>query len=87
MTEDEQLTEWVKGNSKCPNDCDECCPDFSCCQSELLADKDTRIAFLNGNREIRCAMLGGFLCAAMEKAAKGKTVYIVGVDDPLATRQ
>lgn len=87
MTADEQLAEWVKGNSQCPNDRDECCPDFSCCQPELLADEATRIAFADATEETRFSMLGGFLGAAMEKAAEGKNVYIAGVDDPSSTRQ
>lgn len=83
MTSDEQIIEWVKGNSLCPNDSGECCPDFSCCQPELLADEVTRIAFSNGTKETRNSLLGGFLGFAMEKAAKGKKVYIAGINDPL----
>ena len=42
MTSDEQLAEWVKGNSIHNQDRDECCPDFSCCDNELLAPEDER---------------------------------------------
>jgi len=86
MTVDEQLSEWVKGNSLCPNNLGECCPDFSCCQPELLADEVTRVAFANGTKETRHSLLGGFLGAAMEKAVKGKNVYIAGIDDPLSVK-
>ena len=47
MTSDEQLAAWLEGNSFHNNDRDECCPDFSCCDPELLADKKTRQAFVN----------------------------------------
>ena len=87
MTADEQLAEWVKGNSQCPNDRGECCPDFSCCRPELLADEVMRKAFVNGTSETRNAFLGGYLGAAMSLAAENKKVYIAGVDDPSATRQ
>jgi len=32
MKKEEQLTEWVKGNSIHNKEQDECCPDFSCCK-------------------------------------------------------
>ena len=84
MTPDEQLAEWLKGNSICPNDRDECCPDFSCCQPELLASKESRQAFINADEELRMTMLGMFLGNAMSKAAELKdlNVYIAGVDEP-----
>ena len=82
MTSDEQLAEWVKGNPQCPNDRDECCPDFSCCTPELLADEDMRKAFAVGDEEVRLSMLGMFLGAALAKMGKDKDVYLSGFDDP-----
>ena len=83
MTSDEQLAKWLEGESIHNTTRDECCPDFSCCKPELLADEKTRKAFVNtDDREIRCQFLGMFLGAAMELAAEGKKVYIAGVDAP-----
>lgn len=87
MTPDKQLEEWVKGNSLCPNDRGECCPDFSCCTPSLLADEDARIAFSNASDEERMSFFGMFLGAAINKMATGKNVYIAGVDDLEATIQ
>jgi hypothetical protein len=84
MTADEQLAEWVKGNSLCPNDRGECCPDFSCCQPELKADEATRRAFTE-NPQKRNEFCGVFLGAAMQ--SMGKEVYVAGVDDPEKTEQ
>lgn len=80
MTSDEQLEQWVKGNPIHNPDRDECCPDFSCCRPELLADEKTRIAFRD-NPDQRMGMLGMFLGAALA----AEDVYIAGVDDPDAS--
>jgi hypothetical protein len=61
MTSDEQLKEWVKGNSIHNPDRDECCPDFSCCDPELLAPEDERKRFAEGNDELRMQMCMIFL--------------------------
>lgn len=84
MTGDEQLALWVAGDSRCPNDRDECCPDFSCCQPELLADKKTRERFASATDEERAGFLGMFLGAAFSKAAEtdldAPKVHIIGTD-------
>ncbi len=71
---DEQLKLWVEGKSVHNATRDECCPDFSCCRPELLADKETRLMFLSGSEEIRHSMLIGFLGECLS----GKSVYIAG---------
>ena len=85
MTSDEQLAEWVKGNSLCPNDKGECCADFSCCVPELLADIKTREVFAAATDEKRKSMLGMFLGAAIGSMGKSNKVYLAGVDAPDAS--
>lgn len=41
-----QLEEWVAGRSLHCDSLDQCCPDFSCCEPSLLAEKDERERFL-----------------------------------------
>lgn len=84
MTADEQLVLWLEGDSRCPNDRDECCPDFSCCRPDFLADKKTRQAFVDGDEKTRMELLGMFLGNAFAVASENK-VYIAGVDDPEKT--
>jgi len=67
MTLDEQLKEWVKGNSLHMTDPEMCCPDFSCCESDLLASEEERNIYLSGNDEIRINMLMMFLEALLIK--------------------
>lgn len=81
MTPEEQIAEWVKGNSIHNPTRNECCPDFSCCVPELLADEATRKAF-QAHPEQRYQMLGMFLAGAFKSAAPEKTVYVAGVDHP-----
>lgn len=74
MTCEEQLDEWVKGNSIHNETRDECCPDFSCCQPHLLASIEERIAFKNASESVRSQMLMMFLGAAFQS----KKVYFSG---------
>ena len=83
MTADEQLKFWLEGISKCRNDRDECCPDFSCCNPEFLADKEARQAFVDGDDKTRMEFLGMFL----GNAFASKKVYVAGVDNPEKTVQ
>jgi hypothetical protein len=46
MNRNEQLAMWVRGQSVHDTERDECCPDFSCCNPELLAAKEEREHFL-----------------------------------------
>lgn len=80
MTIDEQLAEWLKGNPIHNDSRNECCPDFSCCQPDLLVDLQTRQAFVNANEELRMSMLGMFLGNAIAKIGIEKRVHIAGCD-------
>ena len=60
MTCDEQLRNWVQGISIHNNTRDECCPDFSCCQPNLLASQEERNCFVT-NPNVRDTMLVMFL--------------------------
>jgi len=82
MTSDEQLAEWLKGNSIHNDTRDECCPDFSCCTPKLLADEDMRKAFVAADDDARISMLGMFLGAAIAEMGKDKEVYLAGFDEP-----
>ena len=75
MTSDEQMDEWVKGNSLHNTERDECCPDFSCCQKHYRASEGERRLFRD-RPELRDKMLMGFLGAVISKY--GKDVYVVG---------
>jgi len=45
MTPSDQLKHWLSGDSRHNTERDECCPDFSCCYPELLADLITKIIY------------------------------------------
>ena len=75
-TVEHQLSEWVAGRSHHNVAREECCPDFSCCQPELLASAEVREAFRDGSEAMRMEMLGMFLGTAFESA--GKSVHIAG---------
>lgn len=80
MTPEKQLKLWVEGKPIHNEERNECCPDFSCCQSDLLAPKDIREKFYAGDESTRTEMLGYFLSVACSKASKetGTKVYIAG---------
>ena len=84
--QDAQLSEWLKGNPVHNDEQDECCPDFSCCQPELLADQKTRQAFADADEELRMTMLGMFLGAAIAAMEADPKVYLAGLDDPEKAR-
>jgi len=84
MTEDEQLELWRAGTpvhnyDKTVNgiklEGGECCPDFSCCTPELLAEPEEREAFYNATDEVRHELLFMFLGKLMKY--KGLNVNIV----------
>jgi len=77
MTPDEQLEEWVKGNSIHNTDRDECCPDFSCCCPKLLAPEDERKTFQAGNEELRMQMCMIFLERSMLNESLDKLTHII----------
>ena len=77
-----QLLAWVDGvpvHLGGANE-DECCPDFSCCYSELLAPPETRQAFRDASEEGRMMFLNGFLAVAM-RYLTDKKVFLAG--DPI----
>ena len=78
VTPEEQLHLWLKGASVCPNTQSACCPDFSCCQPQLLASLEERQAFVDGTDETRHHLLGGFLGVAMAAAIPDKKVHVAG---------
>lgn len=70
MTSEEQLKLWVEGKPVHRNDVTigdfklqggECCPDFSCCMPNLLADEATRKAFSAAAQKEQTRMLTRFL--------------------------
>ena len=85
-TREEQLEEWLKGNSvhlriqgsKYVEY--ECCPDFSCCQPKLLADKKIREQYVISDQRGRNKFLGIFLGAAVAMSSD-KKVHIAGQDE------
>lgn len=68
MTSDEQLQRWVAGAPLHRGDRErgECCPDFSCCNPELLAPPAERERFARATAREREAMLGAFLGKLLE---------------------
>lgn len=82
MTPDEQLALWVKGDSRHNADRDECCPDFSCCQPDLLAPLEERELFasLAADSVERDRMLMMFL-----GRLAGPNVYVSGARDESET--
>lgn len=80
MSYDEQVERWVNGESVHKSDTDECCPDFSCCQPQLLAEKKIRVLFQGSDKEVRNGLLMGFLGACILSVLEGESekVYIAG---------
>lgn len=89
MTINEQLEKWVNGQPIHNTSCDECCPDFSCCNPSLLAEESVRKRFAQavaeGDERLKHEMLGMFLGAALSAAGKGTQVHIAG-DEPGGTQ-
>lgn len=76
MTSDEQLNEWVNGNSIHNHERDECCPDFSCCQSHYMASEAEKALFRD-RPDLRHEMLMGFLSAAIN-ARVDASIHVAG---------
>ena len=68
-----QLEKWVNGVSEHNHERDECCPDFSCCQTTYLAPEAERRLFLE-RPELRLGLMMGFLGAALGGAGVGAHV-------------
>ena len=78
MTPEEQLDRWLAGDSQCPNDRDECCPDFSCCVDGIDTPVKVKQRFID-NPEARdsiCMMFLGQLIAARRKEDE---VHVAGM--------
>ena len=90
ISTDEQLARWVAGDPVHNASRGECCPDFSCCQPQLLASLDVRQRFKRacdeGDEQAKMAMLGGFLATACASATAdtGIEVYVSGDGTQLA---
>jgi len=83
MTPDEQLAEWVKGNSIHNDTTGECCPDFSCCQPKLGIPIEQRLLFQRSGQRVRYEMLGMFLGAAIAGLTEGKEMKVyIAEDEP-----
>lgn len=80
MTADEQLALWLVGESVCPNDRDECCPDFSCCCKEIETPQEVKQRFVDGDDNVRHQMCMMFLGNALPHMTD-KKVHIAG-DEP-----
>lgn len=69
---EEQLKRWVRGDScHLIGKFDSCCPDFSCCNPELLVNKKIRetfyAAYKQKNNQVVQGLLTTFLSAFLEK--------------------
>ena len=85
MNRNEQLAMWVRGQSVHDTERDECCPDFSCCNPELLAAKEEREHFLASDDNERERMLMMFLGKGM-KVLTSKNVFVTGPERPVQAR-
>lgn len=84
---DKQLCGWVKGNPVHNDVDDECCPDFSYCQPDLLQPKEVRETFTAANDEQRESMLFSFLGAGIaslvNKKGPSKDIFICNGKDEI----
>jgi hypothetical protein len=76
---DKQLEEWVKGNSIHNDERDECCPDFSCCQPDLLADEKARLIFVKAFKENDQETQNSMLMMFLGNLLKNENVHIAGM--------
>lgn len=67
----DQLQLWLNGDPVHNKERDECTPDFSCCNKDLLAEKETRIefceAFKSKDHNKVGKILSGFLACFLKK--------------------
>lgn len=68
MSGEEQLKAWVAGQSVHNPDTDECCPDFSCCVTELQAPQEERSAFFGAWERGDVAIMERFLTTFKQRA-------------------
>jgi len=78
----EQLEQWLKGNSVHNTKIDECCPDFSCCNRKMSTSIEVKERFVKAIKEkddkTKTEMLGMFLGQAI--STMDKKVYIAGLE-------
>lgn len=76
---DKQTLDWVKGNPRHNSVDEECCPDFSCCDPELLASQKIRqqfyTAYLNDDDATSSRLLGRFLDKLIKKEFPDEKVH------------
>jgi hypothetical protein len=70
LSPEEQLQRWAIGDSVCPNENHECCPDFSCCKPRLAWSLEKRQKFLAAGQGEREKMMMGALRALVEGVDK-----------------
>ena len=75
-----QLAQWVEGNPVHNPVREECCPDFSCCSPEFLAERKVREAFAKADESGRMNMLGMFLGNALASLGHDKVYVSDGVE-------
>lgn len=84
-----QLEQWLAGNPihhkwGDSRECEECCPDFSCCDKSLMWDEKTRRAFVE-HPELRDEMCMMAIAGLLNKDDLLKDVEIVGLTRPNET--
>ena len=81
MTSNKQMRQWVEGKSIHNIERDECCPDFSCCNPELLANKEDRKLFYECSQIKRTDVTDKMLMDFLSKAFANKNIYVAGTID------
>lgn len=81
-----QLEQWVKGNPLHNPIGDECCPDFSCCNPELLIPEEVLQKFKQAHEtcddETKMQILG--IAISGLAAINNATVYVSGINSGTA---
>lgn len=81
----DQLIFWFNGHSFHDDERDQCCPDFSCCNSKIDTPISVRkqylLAFLDGDKKTLNHWNGVFLRVALNTIEGGQDVHIIGPCD------
>jgi len=78
MNTEKQLKLWVKGKPVHNDERNECCPDFSCCQPQLLAPEHERKTFLEAYQKDNEKTLMSMSIEFLGRAFSSKKVYVAG---------
>jgi len=71
MKPEDQMIEWIEGNSMHNHEYASCCPDFSCCLGEIvLVEKSTREDFLYAYRRGEWLIVQSYLNIFLGKALR-----------------